>query len=55
MHNLCVPVTSQISDVFLGADQEAIIGLLSKMGTYYCIEGSVVTNLSKYDAITVLL
>ena len=49
MHNLCVPVTSQISEVFLGADQEAIIGLLSKMGTYCHIRGIVFTNLSKYD------
>ncbi|XP_050390937.1 protein transport protein Sec24A isoform X2 [Patella vulgata] len=31
VHTLCLPVTNQISDVYGSADQQAIIGLLSKM------------------------
>ncbi|KAK3738631.1 hypothetical protein RRG08_006729 [Elysia crispata] len=31
VHTLCVPVTNQISDVFAGADQQAIAALLAKM------------------------
>jgi protein transport protein SEC24 len=31
VHTLCVPVTNQLSEVFTGADQQAIISLLAKM------------------------
>ena len=32
VHTLCVPITNQLSDVFAGADQQAIASLLAKMG-----------------------
>lgn len=31
---MCLPVTNQISEVFAGADQQAIVALLAKMGKY---------------------
>ncbi|RUS79855.1 hypothetical protein EGW08_012381 [Elysia chlorotica] len=31
VHTLCVPVTNQLSDIFAGADQQAIAALLAKM------------------------
>ena len=34
VHTLCVPITNQLSDVFAGADQQAIASLLAKMGRY---------------------
>jgi len=36
VHTLCLPVTSTLSDVFLNANQYAIVGLLSKMGMISC-------------------
>ena len=32
VHTLCIPVTSSITEVFAGADQQAITCLLAKMG-----------------------
>ncbi len=32
VHTMCLPVTSSLADVFSGADQKAIVGLLGKMG-----------------------
>lgn len=32
VHTLCLPVVSQLSDVYLGADVQAITGLLANMG-----------------------
>lgn len=32
VHTLCLPVVSTISDVLHSADQQCIVGLLSKMG-----------------------
>lgn len=32
VHTLCLPVTNQLSEIYAGADQQAIIGLLAKMG-----------------------
>ena len=29
---MCLPVTNQLSEIYAGADQKAIIGLLAKMG-----------------------
>ncbi len=29
---MCLPVTNQLTEVYNGADQKAIIGLLGKMG-----------------------
>ena len=34
VHTLCLPVTNSLTDVINSADQQAIIGLLSKMGAY---------------------
>lgn len=32
VHTLCLPVVASISDVMHSADQQCIVGLLSKMG-----------------------
>ena len=32
VHTLCLPVVSQLNDVYLGADVQAITGLLANMG-----------------------
>lgn len=32
VHTLCVPITNSLTDVYAGADQIAIIGMLAKMG-----------------------
>lgn len=32
VHTLCIPVTDNLNDVFHNADQQAIIGLIAKMG-----------------------
>jgi hypothetical protein len=32
VHTMCLPVTNQLSEIYAGADQKAIIGLLAKMG-----------------------
>lgn len=32
MHTLCLPVVNSLSDVFAGADVQAITGLLACMG-----------------------
>lgn len=38
MHTLCIPITNQLSDIFAGADQQAIAALLAKMGEFYIFE-----------------
>jgi len=35
IHTYCLPVTKNINELVNGADQECIIGLISKMGNYY--------------------
>uniref|UniRef100_A0A670J3Q9 SEC24 homolog A, COPII coat complex component n=1 Tax=Podarcis muralis TaxID=64176 RepID=A0A670J3Q9_PODMU len=42
VHTLCLPVVSQLSDVYLGADVQAIIGLLANMA----VDRSVTASLS---------
>ena len=39
MHTLCIPVTNSITEVFGAADQQAIVGLLAKMGksSVFCL------------------
>lgn len=32
VHTMCLPVTNQLNEVFGGADQQTIVGLLAKMG-----------------------
>ena len=32
VHTLCLPVTNSLSEIYAGADQQAIVGLLAKMG-----------------------
>lgn len=34
VHTMCLPVTNQLSEIYAGADQQAIIGLLAKMGEF---------------------
>ena len=34
MHTLCLPVSTSITEVINGADQQAIVSILSKMGMY---------------------
>ena len=34
VHTLCLPVVNSLSDVFSGADVEAVTGLLACMGMY---------------------
>ncbi|CAG5122017.1 unnamed protein product [Candidula unifasciata] len=41
VHTLCVPVTNQISEVFAGADQQAIIALLAKMAVDKSLNSSI--------------
>ncbi|XP_041363025.1 protein transport protein Sec24A-like isoform X2 [Gigantopelta aegis] len=41
VHTLCLPVTNQISDLFGGADQQAIISLLAKMAVDRSVSSSV--------------
>ncbi|KAL3877465.1 hypothetical protein ACJMK2_035167 [Sinanodonta woodiana] len=33
VHTMCLPVTNQLEEIFQGADQQAIIGLLAKMAS----------------------
>lgn len=33
MHTLCLPVVNSLSDIFAGADVQAITALLASMGT----------------------
>lgn len=33
MHTLCLPVTNNLHDILISADQQCITGLLAKMGT----------------------
>lgn len=42
VHTLCLPVTNQLSEIYAGADQQAIIGLLAKMA----VDRSVSSSLS---------
>ncbi|XP_013421986.1 protein transport protein Sec24A [Lingula anatina] len=41
VHNLCLPVTNQLTDVFSGADQQAIAGLLAKMAVDRSLSSSL--------------
>jgi len=41
VHTLCLPVTNSLADVYGGADQLAIAGLLAKMGVDKCINQSM--------------
>ena len=34
VHTMCLPVTNNVTEVFNGADQQAILSMLSKMGQY---------------------
>ena len=34
VHTLCLPVSTSITEVINGADQQAIVSILSKMGVY---------------------
>lgn len=40
VHTLCLPVVNSLSDVFAGADVQAISGLLACMGTHHIISRS---------------
>ncbi|XP_048764632.2 protein transport protein Sec24A-like isoform X2 [Ostrea edulis] len=42
VHTLCLPVTNQLSEIYAGADQQAIAGLLAKMA----VDRSVTSSLS---------
>lgn len=42
VHTMCLPVTNQISEVFAGADQQAIVALLAKMA----VDRSVTSSLT---------
>ena len=37
VHTLALPVVATVEDVISGADQEAVVGLLSKMGSFVCL------------------
>jgi len=41
VHTLCVPVTTQLGDIHVGADQKAIVGMLAKMA----VDKSISTSL----------
>lgn len=34
MHTMCLPVVPALSDVYAGADVQAVMGLLANMGRY---------------------
>jgi protein transport protein SEC24 len=38
IHTYCLPVTKSLNELVNGADQEAIIGLVAKMGKYSCLK-----------------
>ncbi|XP_061197117.1 protein transport protein Sec24A-like isoform X3 [Saccostrea echinata] len=42
VHTLCLPVTNQLSEIYAGADQQAIVGLLAKMA----VDRSVTSSLT---------
>ncbi|CAH1794179.1 unnamed protein product, partial [Owenia fusiformis] len=41
VHTMCLPVSNQQTEIYAGADQQAIIGLLAKMGVDRCIGSSM--------------
>lgn len=41
VHTMCLPVTNQLSEIYAGADQQAIIGLLAKMGADRSVTASL--------------
>jgi len=41
VHTLCLPVASNINDVILSADQQAVVGLLAKMGVDRALTSSI--------------
>lgn len=42
---MCLPVTNQLSEVMAGADQQAIVGLLSRMGEYRSVGYEYYSNM----------
>ena len=50
---MCLPVTNQLTDIYNGADQKAIVGLLGKMGKFFPVLAS--KNMKKQPALNVLL
>ncbi|XP_006824913.1 protein transport protein Sec24A-like [Saccoglossus kowalevskii] len=42
VHTMCLPVTNQITEVYAGADQQGIIGLLGKMAVDRTLTASIV-------------
>lgn len=41
MHTLCLPVASNLADILHGADQQCIVGLLSKMAVDRAAQSSL--------------
>ncbi|KAL5018602.1 hypothetical protein ScPMuIL_004324 [Solemya velum] len=41
VHTLCVPTTNELSEVYAGADQQAISSLLAKMAVDRCVSSSL--------------
>lgn len=38
VHTLCLPVANSLSDIFAGADVQAVTGLLASMGMFYLLQ-----------------
>ncbi|XP_033124522.1 protein transport protein Sec24A-like [Anneissia japonica] len=41
VHTMCLPITNQLSEVYAGADSQAIVGLLSRMAVDKCQSSSM--------------
>ncbi|XP_071952334.1 protein transport protein Sec24A-like isoform X2 [Antedon mediterranea] len=41
VHTMCLPITGQLSEIYAGADSQAIIGLLSRMAVDKCQSSSM--------------
>lgn len=41
VHTMCLPVTNQLSEIYAGADQQAIVGLLAKMAADRSVAASL--------------
>ncbi|XP_059096851.1 protein transport protein Sec24A-like [Tigriopus californicus] len=41
VHTICLPTTTNVSEVINGADQEAIVGMLAKFGADRALSGSI--------------
>lgn len=48
VHTLCIPVTDNINDVFHNADQQAITGLIAKMGKYLLYKKYIIILYDKF-------